>query len=329
MAYQYDPDDKFGYKDTLPENHPEKVITGVEFDDEFKKIEAGISDIELEIEAIVDGNSISEAPADGLVYGRKDKSWVEVSEAGGGIEEAPETGKPYARKDKSWVESVEADHIHDIADIDGLQDEIDGLAPIDHTHEIADVDGLDDALTDLADQITAVTSDIVFGGTYDLANGVVARSNKEFLVEGQPLPLASNAPDVFLIVISDGTFEGEALIRSDWIVSDGVTWIPIPYSSSSSVAWDNVVGKPTEFPPADHNHDGDYAPIDHNHDGDYAPADHNHDTDYAPIDHNHDADYQPVGDYVTEAPNDGKPYVRKSEAWEEMPATGGGDPLWE
>lgn len=38
MAYQYDPDNKFGYKDTLPEGHPEKVIKGSEFDDEFNKI---------------------------------------------------------------------------------------------------------------------------------------------------------------------------------------------------------------------------------------------------------------------------------------------------
>ena len=335
MAYEYDPDDKFGYKDTLPENHPEKVITGVEFDDEFKKIEAGMGDLQIEIDAIVDGGSINEAPADGLIYGRKDKSWVEVSGAGGGggdgIEEAPETGKPYARKNKSWVESVESAHTHEITDIDGLQDAIDGLSPIDHTHEIGDVDGLNDALDDLAEKITAVTSDIVFGGTYDLANGVVLRSNKEFLVEGQPLPAAPDAPDVFLIVTSDGTFEGEALIRSDWIVSDGVTWIPIPYSSTGSVSWENIVDKPAEFPPADHNHDGDYAPISHNHDADYAPIGHNHDADYAPIDHNHDGDYQPVGDYVTEAPNDGKPYVRKSEAWHEMPSTGGGggDSLWQ
>jgi hypothetical protein len=38
MAYQYDPTDKFGYKDTLPEGHPEKIIKGSEFDDEFNKI---------------------------------------------------------------------------------------------------------------------------------------------------------------------------------------------------------------------------------------------------------------------------------------------------
>ncbi len=40
MAYQYDPTDKFGYKDTLPEGHPEKIIKGQEFDDEFNKISA-------------------------------------------------------------------------------------------------------------------------------------------------------------------------------------------------------------------------------------------------------------------------------------------------
>ena len=38
MAYQYDPTDKFGYKDMLPEGHPEKIIKGKEFDDEFNKI---------------------------------------------------------------------------------------------------------------------------------------------------------------------------------------------------------------------------------------------------------------------------------------------------
>ena len=38
MTYEYKPDDKFGYKDTLPEGHDEKIIKGSEFDDEFKKI---------------------------------------------------------------------------------------------------------------------------------------------------------------------------------------------------------------------------------------------------------------------------------------------------
>jgi hypothetical protein len=40
MAFIYSPKDKFGYKDTLPEGHPEKVIKGSEFDDVFNNISA-------------------------------------------------------------------------------------------------------------------------------------------------------------------------------------------------------------------------------------------------------------------------------------------------
>lgn len=38
MAFIYSPKDKFGYKDALPEGHPEKVIKGSEFDDVFNNI---------------------------------------------------------------------------------------------------------------------------------------------------------------------------------------------------------------------------------------------------------------------------------------------------
>lgn len=54
MAYDYDPEDKFGYKDTLPENHPEKVITGVEFDEEFKKIELAVQGLQDTIDGQLD-----------------------------------------------------------------------------------------------------------------------------------------------------------------------------------------------------------------------------------------------------------------------------------
>ena len=83
MTYVFDPDDKFGYKDTLPENHPEKVITGVEFDEEFRKISSGMGDLHEEIENIIAGGTIDEAPANGLLYGRKDRHWHEIPESGG------------------------------------------------------------------------------------------------------------------------------------------------------------------------------------------------------------------------------------------------------
>ena len=54
MAYDYDPEDKFGYKDTLPESHPEKVVTGVEFDEEFLKIEQAINNLEETVNGQLD-----------------------------------------------------------------------------------------------------------------------------------------------------------------------------------------------------------------------------------------------------------------------------------
>ena len=140
MAYDYDPEDKFGYKDTLPENHPEKVITGVEFDEEFKKIEQAVQ---------------------------------------------------------------------------GLQETIDG-------------------------KLDVVTASLVMGGTYSLQSGLVVRSLKEELVEGQPLPSPTDCPDTFLICIDDGPFMGEDLVRSDWIVSSGPenAWIPLAYSRQGASTGD-------------------------------------------------------------------------------------------
>ena len=52
MPYDYDPDNKFGYKDTLEANHPEKIIKGKEFDDEFKKIASYTEQLEADMEQI-------------------------------------------------------------------------------------------------------------------------------------------------------------------------------------------------------------------------------------------------------------------------------------
>ena len=140
MAYDYDPEDKFGYKDTLPESHPEKVITGVEFDEEFKKIEQAVQ---------------------------------------------------------------------------GLQDTLDG-------------------------KLDVITAGLVMGGTYSLVSNIVVRSLKPELTEGQPLPTPADCPDTFLICIDDGPFEGEDLVRSDWIVSSELegAWIPLAYARQKTAPGD-------------------------------------------------------------------------------------------
>lgn len=49
---------------------------------------------------------ISEAPADGKAYVRKNKAWVQETTAPAGISEAPADGKAYVRKNKTWVQET-------------------------------------------------------------------------------------------------------------------------------------------------------------------------------------------------------------------------------
>ncbi len=78
--YDYQPPNKFGYKDTLPEGDAEKIIKGSEFDDEFKKISAESQAIDQvvqeyderldeEIENRIDGDQNLQDQIDGLVDG--------------------------------------------------------------------------------------------------------------------------------------------------------------------------------------------------------------------------------------------------------------------
>lgn len=79
----------------------QKIIKGEELQDEFSAISRGfagvnqeINQIKQEIDGIEGGNpappqppadtGIEEAPEDGLVYGRKDASWVQIASSGGG-----------------------------------------------------------------------------------------------------------------------------------------------------------------------------------------------------------------------------------------------------
>ena len=95
-------------------------------------------------------------------------------------------------------------------------------------------------------------------------------------------------PDVDVSgLVEEAPDDGKQYVRESKAWAEAVT----PGGGASS--WNDLTDKPTEFPPESHNH---------------VVADI---TDFDP------ADYQPVGDYLTEAPNDGKQYVRKSEAWAE------------
>ena len=141
MTYTYNPDDKFGVKDTLAEDHPEKKILGVEFDEEFLKISTAIETINIDIADLIYNSGFPEPPEstvdDPVVYGRtyydidpddedtrKSGSWIETAtkeevdqisqdiidinvdigdiQGGGSFPEAPEDGNQYARQNAGW-----------------------------------------------------------------------------------------------------------------------------------------------------------------------------------------------------------------------------------
>jgi len=102
MPYQYDPDNKFGYKDTLESNHPEKIIKGKEFDDEFNKIASYTEQLESEMEQIaINAGGIEEAPFDQIAYARQQGDWTPVDV----VLQSPDAGA-YIRKDVAQPQQI-------------------------------------------------------------------------------------------------------------------------------------------------------------------------------------------------------------------------------
>ncbi len=204
--------------------------------------------------------------------------------------------------------------------------------PESHEHQISDVDGLQDALNNA-------------GGTPSW-NDITGKPS-EFPPEAhtQDWSTITNTPSEYPPedhTHSQGEVDGLEL-RLDAIegsISSGGGFVDAPNDGKlygrQSEAWEEVVipdaadpdwsdiqNKPTEFPPEAHNQDwititgkpSEYPPSSHTH----LVADI---TDFDP------ADYQPVGDYLSEAPEDGKQYARQDAGWSEVQATGGSS-LWE
>ena len=93
----------------------QKIIKGGELQDEFSAISRGfagvnqeINQIKQEIDNIEGGGGtappsggVEEAPDDGLTYGRRNKSWVQIASSGGGgaVEWVDVLNKPEPIKD--------------------------------------------------------------------------------------------------------------------------------------------------------------------------------------------------------------------------------------
>ena len=114
-----------------------------------------------------------------------------------------------------------------------------GGDPGPHEHgfdEIFDGDGndLNDVIADLQGDIAALQGDLIFAGSYSAAQSrvIVASTQGQMngFNDGAPLPDASAINKKFYVMcIDEGDFEGTAMSRGDWLISDGIEWLPLNY----------------------------------------------------------------------------------------------------
>lgn len=232
MPYNYEPSDKFGYKDTLPENHPEKIIKGVEFDEEFNKIETAINTLE---DAALGEGQFVDAPDDGQLYGRQSKSWSVVPDASG-IEEAPIDGEQYARQDGAW--SV----------VEAANDAGAGLV-ISENEPADKITGMQWLEADTG--IVWIWDD---GKWLQFPAGSSGGGEIEWNdVLGKPLTFP---PSAHGHEISEVNGLQDALDAAGGMPAwNDITGKPTEFPPSAhDQGWDTITGKPTEFPPEDHTH---------------------------------------------------------------------------
>lgn len=103
--------------------------------------------------------------------------------------------------------------------------------------------------------IQSVTGEIVFCGTYDAANNVIAsisaKAPASFVV-GQQVPAADDGiKNHFLVNISAGTspatdpLPAQILQAGDWVICDGTAWNIIPLGGIATVSAEHVMVNPT------------------------------------------------------------------------------------
>ena len=292
------------------------------------------------------GGGFVEAPDDGADYARNGKSpaWVKTYNAD--YIDDLETGYKNAdagKADKDHTHEIaDVDGLQDALDAAGgapAWDDVTGkptdfppsahshgwdqitgkpteFPPEAHSHTTDQITGLDTELdgikediNDLEGAVGELTGQLAFGGSYNATTGKVITGNLSGFVSGSDLPDYSTVPNTFVIVAVSGD-NPEELGEGDWLVAGSAGWVAIKYGTAGSVEWDNIVDRPTEFPPSPHGHAWDEIT--------------GKPTEFPPASHNHNGVYQPVGNYIEDADSDGKQYARQDGAWSEIVIPDGG-----
>ena len=226
---------------------------------------------------------------------------------------------------------------------------LDGLAPEDHTHVIDDVEGLQAALDGKVGQSAfnqeiqdRIDGDKALQDQIDALDPDGDRKVDWSEIQGKPSEFPPSAHNHAWDQITgkpsefppaDHNHDGDYLkTETDPTVPDHVKAITTDdidnwnASGGGASTWDEITGKPTEFPPEAHNQD--WSTIT-NTPSKYPPEDHTHSqSEVDGLELRLDAieDSITSGGGFVDAPNDGQLYGRQSENWAEIVIP---DHLWE
>jgi len=138
-------------------------------------------------------------------------------------------------------------HSHGIVDVTGLQAALDSKAPVSHAHIIGDVTGLQVALDEKAAAIHVhAIADVT--GLQGALDGKAALSHTHVIADITGLQATLDQRG-----IPAGGTAGQVLAKVDE-TSYNVTWITPALGGGGSVAWVDITGKPSTFPPSVHAH---------------------------------------------------------------------------
>jgi hypothetical protein len=182
----------------------------------------------------------------------------------------------YTKDDNGNVIMLGADISSETIDWSQLENIPTEFPPEPHDHEYAEVNNgsgktleteiadILQHLQDLDTELGALQGQLTFGGTVDISTDSItavtdAATDKGFSVGPIPNPPPGGSENIYFICEKGGTFDGGTYNSGDWLVSEGgaAGWTGVHFDATVSVMWDEVGGKPTEFPPEAHTHEID------------------------------------------------------------------------
>lgn len=251
----YKPIHAWKRKDKLPSKDPQKIIYGKQLQDEFDAIADGVGSLENQLDQIQGGpdkipDVVEEAPNDGVIYGRANKTWVPVQ----GENCAPFSEARYGVGrygiDLYNLSSEGGGSAGGSCSWDEISDKPSTYPPSSHTHSTSQVtgldsrlDGIDDSIGGLEGAVGSLATQLAFGGSYDAGTGLVIKGNLSQFEPNSPLPLHTDVPNTFVIVAKAGD-NPIHLDEGDWLVAGDLDWVPINYGTAGAVEWENIQNKP-------------------------------------------------------------------------------------